>query len=83
MHFYLYFDPQIGSKLDRTRKASAWWVLLGGQEGPGSSPGTILDSPERLQGAPEILKKLQKASKRLARESKGSQEAPKGFQGPL
>ena len=70
MHFYLDFDPQIGPKIERNRKRSAWWVLLGGQGGPGSVPGTILDSPKTLQKVP----------KRLLRESKDSQGAAKGFQ---
>ena len=70
MYFYLNFDPQIGCKIKRNRKASAWYLLLGGQGGLGSVPGTILDSPKTLQKDP----------KRLLRESKDSQEAPKGFQ---
>ena len=70
MHFYLDSDPQIGPKIERNRKTSAWYLLVGGQGGPGSVPGTILDSPKTLQKDP----------KRLLRESKDSQEAPKGFQ---
>ena len=76
MQFCDDYDPQMDPPIEKNRKEFAWYLLLGGQGAPGSSPGTILGSPKTLENVPERLprreapKGFQEAPKRIPRESK-------------